>query len=388
MNDKFIQSKGYLAGQETIRELEKLRGAYDDYIESEVIPLFTKDDQIERRPPRRFKESSYLYVRSFDGDIGSRPFSNQVYWLSPDIQVSPITNLAAYTRTLNAGETYNLRCYIRNRGDRVVPSAKVEFWLTDPTLGFDTRFAQHLSLGRVPSTWVNPNNSGVVDLIYPVPPSEAGHKCLFARLFSFSPLDLPVENTRLDPTIDRHIAQLNLNIVQQGQPFQFNWVQAPNAQQRIEFVPLSADELRSLRHPILAEFEPFRDIPQGELIHRAGLGLSDTEAESLELILEGDVLVVTSKDPRGPDLGELRATRRRLQEALAEISAGKAASSEHRELFARWREMNSQALLSSFKMEIPDLGLSAGQVAGIHIQTVELDDSHAMQGGLTLLITG
>lgn len=388
MTDETKSTKGYQAGLETIRELQKLRGAYDDYIENEVIPLFRQDDQLERRPPRRFKESSFLYVRSFDGDNGSRPFANQVFWLSPDIQVSPITNLAAYTRTLNAGESYNLRCHIRNRGDRVVPSAKVEFWLTDPTLGFDTRFAQHLSLGRVPSAWVNPNNTGVVDFIYPVPPTEAGHKCLFARVFSFSPLDVPVENTRLDPRIDRHIAQLNLNIVQQGQPFQFNWIQAPNAQQRIEFIPLAGNELRSLRHPILTEFSPAEEIPQGELIHRAGLELADTGAESIDHFHDEKGLVVMTRGSGGPELGELRETRARLGEALAEISAGKANSSHHRDLFALWREMNSQAVLSTFKMQAPELGLSRDQVAGIHIQTIEMDDSGETRGGLTLLITG
>jgi hypothetical protein len=388
MSDQTKSTKGYQAGLETIRELQKLRGAYDEYIENEVIPLFRQDDQIERRPPRRFKESSYLYVRSFDGDNGSRPFANQVFWLSPDIQVSPITNLAAYTRTLNAGETYNLRCHIRNRGDRVVPSAKVEFWLTDPALGFDTRFAQHLSLGRVPSAWVNPNTSGVVDFTYPVPPTEAGHKCLFARVFSFSPLELPVDNTRLDPRIDRRIAQLNLNILQQGQPFQFNWIQASNAHQRIEFVPLGENELRSLRHPILTEFFPAREFPQGELIHRAGLELDRPGIDTMEAFHEQNGLVVISSDPGGPDLGELRETRARLHEALAAISAGKSNSFQHRELFALWREMNSQAVLSTFKMQAPDLGLNQDQVAGIHIQTVELDDSGETRGGLTLLITG
>jgi hypothetical protein len=50
--------------------------------------------------------------------------------------------------------------------------------------------------------------------------------------------------------------------------------------------------------------------------------------------------------------------------------------------------MNSQAVLSTFKMQAPELGLSRDQVAGIHIQTIEMDDSGETRGGLTLLITG
>ena len=145
-----------------IRDLRRLREKYVDFVRDEVEPLFHNNDQRERRPPRHFVDSSFLYIRSFDGDVGARPFANQVFWLSPDITASPISSLGAYTQTLNAGETYALTCAVRNRGDLAVPSAKVEFWLTDPSLGFDTRYATHLTLGRVPSTWVNAYGSSQV----------------------------------------------------------------------------------------------------------------------------------------------------------------------------------------------------------------------------------
>ena len=48
---------------------------------------------------------------------------------------SPIS--ARRRSELVAGGTYRFTAVVRNRGDLMVPSAKVEFWLVNPTLGFE-----------------------------------------------------------------------------------------------------------------------------------------------------------------------------------------------------------------------------------------------------------
>jgi hypothetical protein len=372
-----------------VRKLQEQRRAYQQFVKERVEELFQDDHVRERRPPRHFVDSSFLYARSFVGDVGVRPFGNIMFWLSPDILVSPITSPAAYTRTLTAGQTYNLRCILRNRGDLGVPSAKVEFWLTDPTLGFDTRYARHLTLGRVPTAWVGANATAEVNVAYTVPPSEAGHKCLFARAFSFSPLDVPVDDTRLDPRVDRHVAQLNLNIVQQGQPFMFQWIHAPNARAHIQFAPLEVEALLGLNHPILAETKPFRDIPTREWDRITGLEVADTEARTLEMDRAENGLMVAPGDPEGVDIQTQHEVAAAVYDVLEQVAAGKTHTSEHRDLFRRFREVNSEARRTWFKMEAPDLGLGEGEVVGVDLRAVDLaDDRAGWLGGMTLLIVG
>ena len=133
---------------------------------------------------------------------------------------------------------------IRNRGDLMVPSAKVEFWLVNPSLGFDTRFATKLG---VSADRVHAHGASEVSLDYVVPPSLSGHRCLFARVFSFSPLDLPIDDFALDPRIDRHIGQLNLSIVGQATSFTLDWIHHRNAVERLELVPMTTPMQRALR---------------------------------------------------------------------------------------------------------------------------------------------
>ena len=373
-----------------IHDLRRLREKYVDFARDEVVPLFHDNDQRERKPPSHFVDSSFLYIRSYDGDSGNRPFANQVFWLSPDMRVSPITNLAAYTQTLNAGETYALTCAVRNRGDLGVPSAKVEFWLTDPSLGFDTRYATHLTLGAVPATWVNAYGSGQVTFAYTVPPTESGHKCLFARVFSFSPLDLPLDDFRLDPPLDRHIGQLNLNIVGQGQPFMFNAIHAPNAEWAVQFVPLAAEELLALRHPVLADVTPAPEFPRDSWTERTRIELADSDARGVDVARENDRVFLFANDPEGVDLGTQRELRLAVRDALAEIAAGKARPAAHRDLFAKFRDVGRETRRSVFKMEAPDLGLAPGQAAAVHLRATdrELGDNDAALGGITLIVVG
>src|SRR5215208_663731 len=155
-----------------VRDMQALRQSYHDEAVAKVQELFKRRD---RKPPGEFHDSSFLYMRSYDADVGVRPFSNIVHWHSPDITLSPVTAVGAYTTSLVAGETYLIRCWLRNRGDLAVPSAKVELFLTDPSLGFDTRFATRLTLGNVPSAWVGSGASAAAEFVYTVPPAESGH---------------------------------------------------------------------------------------------------------------------------------------------------------------------------------------------------------------------
>ena len=79
-----------------------------------------------------------------------------------------------------------------------------------------------------------------------------------------------------------------------------------------------------------------------------------------------------------------------VRDALAEIAAGKARSADHRDLFAKFRDVGRQTRRSVFKMEAPDLGLAPGQAAAVHLRATdrELGDNDAALGGITLIVVG
>lgn len=353
---------------------------------AELHRLFKRRD---RKPPEEFHDSSFLYMRSYDADLGVRPFSNIVFWHSPDVTLSPITSVGAYTTTLNAGDTYAIRCTLRNRGDIGVPSAKVELFLTDPTLGFDTRVATNLTLGRVPSAWVGSGMNAAVEFAYTVPPTEAGHKCLFARTFSFSPLDLPIDDFKLDPLIDRHIAQQNLNIVGQAQKYSFGMMHAPNARLRIDLRALEPEELLRLRHPVLADVELARELPRRGWGRLSRLELETPGGGDVAVRQTPDGLSVDARDPDGMNERTQRELNTSVREVLRAVQARKTRTAEHRELFARFRKMNREQRRSTFTMTVPDIGLRPKQAMGLEITGVtEYTDPPEVFGGITLVIVG
>jgi hypothetical protein len=371
-------------GKDYLAQLLKRR---DGYRPEEVSKLKEVFRGKKRKPPEVFHDSSFLYIRSYDGDIGNRPFSNIVFWRSPDVTLSPLTNLGAFVTTLNAGETYLVRINLRNRGDIPAPSAKVELFLVTPSLGFSTQFATKITLGNVPSVFVPSLGAATAQFLYTVPADLSGHRCLFARVFSFSPLDLPIDDFALDPRIDRHVAQQNLDIVGQAMAYSFNLVHQPNAKIRIALRAFGGEDLLALRHPILGELVPAKEFPRrgwGRIapIHpRKVAGEFDiSEAEDgLTLFTKGD----------GMGLDEQRKLTQEMRRVLAEIDAGKAKASSHKELFAQFRKMNAGATQSTFTMKIPDLNLQKGQAIGLDITATDENLAEdQIFGGITLIIAG
>jgi hypothetical protein len=371
---------------EYLRDLEQRREAYRSGAIGELQKFFKRR---ERKPPEEFHDSSFLYIRSYDADLGVRPFGGIVFWHSPDLTVSPASSVGTYTTTLNAGEDYVIRCVLRNRGDLGVPSAKVELFLTDPTLGFDTRFATNLTLGRVPSAWVPAGGSAATDFLYTVPPTEAGHKCLFARAFSFSPLDLPIDDFNLDPLLDRHVAQQNLNIVGQAQAFAFNLVHFPNANVRIALKPLETEELLGLRHPVLADVRPAKNFPRRGWGRLANIKLNRPGSNKVDVADDDEGIAVKSSDSSAIDLGTQRKLITEVRGVLTAVGAGQTKMAAHRDLFRKFRQMTAEGVLSSFTMQIPNLALPPKEAVGLNITATDqnLDQPNTI-GGITLIIVG
>jgi hypothetical protein len=94
-------------------------------------------------------------------------------------------------------------------------------------------------------------------------------------------------------------------------------------------------------------------------------------------------------DMEGLDLDAQRELNTAVRETLLAVYAGRTRMSDHRDLFARFREMNAQARRSTFAMRIPDLGLGAGEAVGVDLRSVDENaDPPEAAGGITLIIVG
>ena len=353
-------------------------------------PLFGRDGREGgRKGPDDFVESSFLYMRSCDADTGSRPIPCPVFWLSPDLRVAPVSNLGMPTRQLQAGQTYRLTATLRNRGDLIVPSAKVEFWLVTPSLGFDTRHATKIG---VTAGMVMPFGATEVGLDYTVPPSMSGHRCLFARAFSFAPLDIPVDDFALNPVIDRHVAQLNLDIVAQGTTFRLDWIHHRNAREALEILPMDAATLRAIRREEMAPLTLTAPRLRGgmaELLRRIELSATPPEVRGARIGVERSEtgLVLTSTDRRATGIDAQLGLTRQAQAVIAAMEAGKTVGEEGRKILRAFRAMTAETLRTEVTLALPDLGLKRNR--GLALQVVRRDLSTGqVTGGVALVVAG
>lgn len=202
------------------------------------------------RPPTVFKKSSYLYVAYSQDDLG-----NDIKNIDElDALQSSIKIINKATGNESPGFTkdqaYKIKCLIKNTGDLVVPSAKVELFVTkdfsinslrDNRRIVDITYAvDKLKLVGIKDCWLNPNNSSEIEFEYTpdfnsrrsvavipdvlpgirvpfeIPEydrdalrrfllNRSGKTLIVMRVFSFSPLDLPKETNSFRIYSDRHI---------------------------------------------------------------------------------------------------------------------------------------------------------------------------------------
>jgi hypothetical protein len=307
-----------------------------------------------------------------------------VFWLSPDLRVAPLSNLGMPTQTLTAGTTYRFTATVRNRGDLPVPSAKVEFYLVNPSLGFDTRYATKLGVaaGRVQS-----HSAGEISIEYTVQPSQAGHRCLFARVFSFSPLDLPLDDHVLSPVYDRHIAQLNLNIVANGDKLLVDWFHLPNAAEQLELVPMTAPMIRALRLEAVTALT----IVSGTLWRRVAgqveFDVAPAEGPRIEIERTGEGLALSSQDREAVDLERQVELNKRAVSALRALETGRTNHAKHAELFRELRAMNKQGVRTQVTLALPRAELKEGQALALNVIRRSRVTGEAL-GGIGMLIAG
>ncbi len=369
--------------QKTIAEWQGRAKEKQKHASKELGPLFRKN---ERKEPGKFIESSYLYIRSCDADQGFRPIPCPVFWLSPDIRVTPISGVGSPTRELVAGEAYRLTALVRNRGDLTVPAAKVEFFLVNPTLGFDTRFATRIGVGQ---TWVDAYGAAEISVDYMVPPDLSGHYCLFARVFSFSPLDLPVSDYALSPPMDRHVVQQNLTIIAGAQSLTMDVIHLPNAAELIELIPMKLADVGRVRNEMVAHLRPVSPTIATELIQKFKFSFEPGRSKGVSTKAEAQKngLMLISDSDQGFPLKQQAALTKSWLSMQGAIARGKGDLQEFRKLENEYRAMTETQLRSQLRIDIPDVGLKPDQAVAYHVRRTDRTTG-MVTGGVTLLVTG
>jgi hypothetical protein len=369
--------------QALIAEINKQREGYTPEGVAAIGELYKTVNRKQRRP-QKINDSSFLFIRTYEGDLGNRPLPSMNFWNTPDISFSALTGTTPLvTNQLQAGATYRVRCKLYNRGDITVPFPKVDFYLTDPSLGFDTRFATFIGVTQMDGLLLA-NGIGEADFIYRVPPEEAGHKCFFARTFSFSPLDKPHDIYSLDPVTDRHTGQKNLNIVGQASNFVFNLVHMPNANETIQFLPVTIKEIIGLAEPALGNLS-FREGASTALFTRGEMKVL-TEKRELS-VKRGRVGFAVLSKGDGPDVREHTEILKAYTNAIAMIGAGKAKASQFKELFTQKKKISAFMQQTKMSIQVPQFDLKPGEAIGVNIINTD-STTGIVKGGITMIVVG
>ncbi|MEM1373298.1 MAG: hypothetical protein AAGF78_02825 [Pseudomonadota bacterium] len=373
-------------GLDTLQELMgQLTKDFDGLLMDPALDSLAKIfREKERRPPGVVSPSSFLYMRTLDADLGDRPLAPGRHWHAPDLNLTPVSNPGQITTDLEAGESYEIACTLRNRGDLRVPNAQVELFLTDPTLGFDTRHALNLT-GATPLGGTVPG-FGQTTLTFPykVPNSESGHKCLFARAYSFMPQEIPVDPYVLDPRMDRRIAQQNLNIAAAEEPFPFQIVHPLNGRVVVDIQPIAAAEAQ--RFPQInqrgLEVRDAREFPIEELSKQ----IENVDGADVEVTFDDGGLQLSSKG-EGPGPDERLATDQAMSRAVAARATGEMGYAEFKRLQDVYRADRSRRGVTRFMLHPPDFGLDPGTVLGLNVTARDPDLRNAALGGIVLFLT-
>jgi hypothetical protein len=165
----------------------------------------------------------FLFMRANPGDTGTRPVIGP-FWESPDIllvagveppnapDVPP-----ALGETALANRPNTLYAHVWNFGQSQAPEVVVEFYWCDPSLGIGPASA-HL-IGQTFTT-LGARGSGRAHRLVkcPVPwvPTfvNGGHECLVVRIWDMASDALGVPPW--DASLNRHVAQRNIHVVQTG----------------------------------------------------------------------------------------------------------------------------------------------------------------------------
>ena len=175
-----------------------------------------RDDNPDHRDGKDFEGRTYLYIRTHPADMGDEPLPGGLPgWISPDITI--IKPDGARGTEAVTGQVNQVEVIVRNLGGITATDAYLEVYVADPSTAFTPTTATPIG-----STFITVPGYSAATVALPWTPlaSEAGHRCLLARVCLTIPPDCYVNSTIFDVIGDRHVAQRNISVVALAQNMQ------------------------------------------------------------------------------------------------------------------------------------------------------------------------
>ena len=196
---------------------------------------------------KEFDGKTFLYIKRHVLDDGTEPLpAGLESWLSPDIVVIKPDGTRGAEAV--AGDINQVEVTVTNDGGINAVDAYVEAFVADPSVGFTPATATLIGGGFL----TIPGYTRQAIAFSWVPPlSEAGHRCLAARVNLTIPLDGYYDGTVFDVRNDRHVAQRNISVVALGtnqmMMFSFRIINPKSAKQRFAVQVRQVTDPRRLR---------------------------------------------------------------------------------------------------------------------------------------------
>jgi hypothetical protein len=228
-------------------------------------------------------------------------------------------------------------------------------------------------------------------------------------------LDIPLHDTLLNPVQDRHIGQKNLNIAGQATQMNLNILHMPQAQLTVKFVPLSKEKVLAIRHPVAADFRII-DKPRERAEFRLNFA-KGTVPDVNDVKLPKRLTNLSNRlgeIKRGIDLkinqpGKIEykdaafhfefnqeskynlKEQNRIEDEMKRIhkiiQSGERKASDFKKEIDEYRQMNLERRMTLLSMDIPNIGLQKGELAGYDVVAINNINGEIF-GGITLLVHG
>lgn len=203
--------------KEYLNRLKKMREeVLKNFKNDEYNSVMMKEGNLDDNP---YNSSTFLYIRAFNGDDGNRPIPpGIIYCLSPDIEIYLNGAVVDTDNPLLPDTKYTIQVTVTNDGDLGCNICTVDVFLCEPSLGFSTKGGQLIG---ITNTHIDAHSKTIVEFPFTTTKAMGGHRCMFARAYSLVSNDYPSDLVNFNTYADRHIGQQNLNIVKQGESFEF-----------------------------------------------------------------------------------------------------------------------------------------------------------------------
>lgn len=373
--------------QEEIRRL-RLEAASDAQRRQEdrEIAILMRGNR-ERGHEDSYRDSTFLYIKTFVGDNGSRPIPpGTLFWNSPDVELFDGSTLIA-TNELKAGHSYDVKVLVTNDGDYAATACTVDLFICHPSLALNLANAKFLG---VKSIYVNAHDAAFVNFPFTASATDIGHRCLFARAYSAVSKDMPVDADWFNTATDRHTAQQNLSIIKQGEAFMMEFMPSRNNAMGIRIVPqLSSTQQLSRYH--FAENKTFTEARSNQSFEL--LEVADTTMSSMQihkvLNLKRQAVQRLNVGRRVPILGRRNTNTSSINQDIRLSALTEALRPVRMTDTNHWqvgiREEQTTRVVNTV-LDIPHLGLKPSEAA---VYQVEMFDGQGhVSGGITLVVTG